>query len=491
MIGLTIFLYAAQYRDGSLWLEILLNSGSEITLKAKSVSTPRFNIAEIDSPISRQIDGNLSIKLMDADKVAFWGFLNRVEPINKHSLIREEDLIREFFAWADSQLVIRREKLIFEPTTFSAYESAKTYASQTGIPHKQILSIPMLNTTVRIVSGTNTYYFETPILIKTENELFINGASLGFSGEFILKSIGESLIINHFLPLEDYVGGVIQNEIGSSAPIEALKAQAVAARTHAISLLLYNRHKNDGYDLCNGTHCQVYKGMHLSNNNIIRSVHDTKNQIMVFGERVADATYHSSCGGKTDSSANIWKGTPLPFLMGVSCWEECDSLDLTNEKNARAWIDTKVSSAGASSWERATLSWEKTVSRSTLENNLGIKGLRHIGINKRGNSGRIVSISFYGDKKVTLDSEYRIRQVFGELSSSFFYIKGGSSVSQGADVIKATSTLQLRGKGSGHGVGMCQVGALKRARNGASFTDILQTYYPGIVLSDRWLQSDN
>ncbi|MDZ4182346.1 MAG: SpoIID/LytB domain-containing protein, partial [Candidatus Cloacimonadaceae bacterium] len=292
------------------------------------------------------------------------------------------------------------------------------------------------------------------------------------------------------LPLEDYVGGVIQNEIGNSAPIEALKAQAIAARTHAVSLLLYNRHKSDGYDLCNATHCQVYKGKHLSNDNIVRSVIETKYQIMVYGARVADATYHSSCGGRTDSSANIWKGTPLPFLMGVACWDDCDSLDLTNEKNARAWIDTKVVSPGASSWERATLQWEKTVTRTTLENNLGIKSLRRIEINKRGTSGRIVSMTFVGNNRVTLDSEYRIRQVFGGLSSSFFYIKGTYSSSKGAIVMQVPTKLQVKGKGSGHGVGMCQVGTLKRARDGMAYTDILQTYYPGTSLSDKWMEHD-
>ncbi|MDZ4182295.1 MAG: hypothetical protein U1B83_05400, partial [Candidatus Cloacimonadaceae bacterium] len=181
MLGLSCFLGAAQYREGSLWLEILLNSGSEISIKGKSGSVPELTIAEIDSPISRKVSGNLSIGLMDADKLAFWGFLNRVEQMDKSDPIMDDEVFREYFAWADSQLVIRREKLIFEQTTFANYEKAKNHALQTGIPQKQIQSIPMLNSTVKVVSAKQTYFFETPLLISSAQELFINGSSLGFS----------------------------------------------------------------------------------------------------------------------------------------------------------------------------------------------------------------------------------------------------------------------------------------------------------------------
>ncbi len=488
LLCLASFATAAEYRDGELWLEILLNSGSQLGIKAQDNSDLNIRITELASPISRELSGNLVIELLNAEKLAFWGFLNRSEPWQENS----SGLLREYFAWEDTLLVIKRENLVFEDITFSALDSAKRYATETGIPTSQIQSIPLINSTVRIRTDQGRFhYFETPLLIHTERPVQIGGVKLGFQGDFILKTIGEKLILTHFLPLEQYIAGVIQNEIGSTAPLEALKAQAVAARTHAISLLLYNRHQSDGYDLCNSTHCQVYKGDHLLNANILQAVEETRNQVLIIDGGIADATYHSCCGGKTDSSANVWKGRPLSHLMGVTCIPEAENLDLSQEKQARQWIDTPVNTQGMSSWERASLNWQKSVSRQSLCKNLGLSYLNRIVINQRGNSGRIVDMSFHGNTTVRLTSEYRIRQAFGTASSSCFYIKGNYSLgNNGTIVIYPGSTINIKGKGSGHGVGMCQVGALRLARQSVSYTDILYHFYPGTQITGQWMQHE-
>src|SRR5690606_27787494 len=114
-------------------------------------------------------------------------------------------------------------------------------------------------------------------------------------GEFVLKVRDGKLVLNQILPLEEYIAGVIPNEIGNNSPLEALKAQAVAARTHAVSLLLYNRHSKDGYDLCSSTHWQVYKAKHLRTERIEEAVMQSAGEVIVTEDRVADATYHSSC----------------------------------------------------------------------------------------------------------------------------------------------------------------------------------------------------
>lgn len=468
-------LHGAQIIDGVLWLEIFLKSGTAINIQSRDSAAPKFTVSEISSPISRELEGSLKISFMNWDKLPFWGVLNRIEPLSL-AMDDPDFAIQQSFVWQDSCLVLRQEKLVFEPESFTNQASALRYAQETGIPKPQVRAIPMLNATVKVQAGNHDYYFETPLLIQTENSVHTGDQKLGYSGQFILKAIGEKLVLTHFLPLEDYIGGVIQNEIGSSAPLEALKSQAVTARTHAVSLLLYNRHKGEGYDLCNGTHCQVYKGEYLSNANIRKAITETSGQILMGKNRVADATYHSSCGGKTDSSVNIWKGQPVEHLMGVTCITEAESHDLSTDAGAKAWINTRLDDADASSWEKATLQWTRQISRANLTKNLGLSKLSKIEILKRGNSGRIIQMRFTGNKTLTLDSEYKIRQAFGGLPSSFFYITQNGA------------TVAVKGKGAGHGVGMCQVGTLRLARAGWSYQQILARYYPGTQLSENWLK---
>lgn len=485
---LTQALFAAEYRNGQLYLEILLNSGSQLTFKSQGTAKPIISITEAASPISRVLQDNLSITLIDADRNMLWGFLNRTEPWQD----QEEGVLREYFAWQDSSLVIKQENLVFEDLSFAELDSAKRYASEAGRPQSQIQNIPLTNSSVQIKTDAGeTYYFETPLLMHTDSPIRIGAVNLGFSGDFRLKSSNDRMSVTHLIPLEEYISGVIPNEIGSNAPLEALKAQAVAARTHAISLLLSNRHKNDGYDLCNSTHCQVYKGKYLLNDSITQAVSETASELLLYAYRIAESTYHSACGGKTDSSANIWKGSPLPYLEGVTCCAEADSFELSNEAQVRKWIEIPLNTDGMSSWEKAAASWQTSISKQKLAKNLGLSYLNRITINKRGCSGRIIDMSFYGSSTVHLTSEYKIRQAFGNASSSLFYIRGHFSEAASGEVsIIPAATLLLKGRGSGHGVGMCQVGALRLARKGESYRQILEHYYPGTTISKNWMQDE-
>jgi SpoIID/LytB domain protein len=488
LLGLSLHSYAeaAQYRDGQLFLEVLLSSGSHIGLVPEDGVAGQVSVSEQMSPISRTLKTDLDIRFANPATDNLWGFLNRSEPWQDGS----DGVLREYFAWEDSCLVIKRENLVFEGTTFPDLDKARRYARETGIPDKQIQSIPITNATVKITSAESPdSYFETPLLIHSDAPLYIGGVKLGFSGDFILKAVGGSLVLTHLLPLEEYIAGVIQNEIGSNAPPEALKAQSVAARTHALGLLLYNRHTSDGYDLCNTTHCQVYKGKHLLNEVILAAVGETAGEVLVSEGKIADATYHSACGGKTDSSAAIWNGTPLPFLQGVTCIEAAQDLDLSQEASARRWISTPLDFPGMSSWERSALSWQTSISSQALARNVGLSWIERIVINKRGSSGRITDMSFYGSGTARLTSEYKIRQAFGGAKSSFFYINGPyTQARNGGTLIYPGSTIVLHGRGSGHGVGMCQVGALRMAREGSDYRSILSHYYPGTITYSDWNQ---
>lgn len=479
---------AAEYRDEQLFLEINLAAENSITLKSLNPNSG-IKLSEGDGLFSKTLKGNISISVVNQESLCYYGIL--AMKLSGEGLAADSlAVVREYFAWENNHLSIKHELLYFEEQSFSSFEAAESYVAEMRIPKTKIMEIPLINSTVKIMSDRGeTIYLETPLRLESDG-LKVNNGSLGFEGTFVLKTVKNKLVLNHYLPLEEYLAGVIQNEIGNNSPVEALKAQAVAARTHALSLLINNRHKADGYDLCSSTHCQVYKGKYLQNEAVRNAVRDCGSEALFIGGNIADATYHSSCGGKTDASSVVWKGKPVSHLNGITCIAEADSLDLSRERFARQWIDARISNEGMSSWERGALSWEKSISLGKLADNVGLSYINKIVITSRGRSGRITAMKFLGDREVKLENEYKIRQAFDNTLSSFFYIKGAYSESGDDVVINPKASLQLKGKGAGHGVGMCQVGALRMAREGKSYKEILQHYYPGTELKYDWMEAE-
>ncbi|MBM4403681.1 MAG: SpoIID/LytB domain-containing protein, partial [Candidatus Cloacimonetes bacterium] len=486
---MTGWLTAAQFIDGVLYLEVNLAAGNTLNLR----NGGHLTFAELDSPVSNGISGDLAITVAQKDVQQFWGIINRIEPVAREvDIDPDSDVIRRTLFWHNGKLLIRLERLVFEDVSFPALEEAKRYASQTGTPEVNICLIPLNHPRIRVTnrSGKEQYY-ELPVRLSSDKALNINDQNEGYAGDLIIRFADNRLIINHYLSLEDYVAGVIQHEIGGGAPLEALKVQSVATRTHAISMLLYNRHRDDGFDLCNTTHCQVYKGVYLQNANVLEAVKATRNIVMNHGNRVADAVYHSICGGKTDVSNVIWRGSPVDYLQGVTCMEEAEDYDLNSEAGVRQWINLRLEPPGMASWEKKNMNWSRSVSRRALQQNSGVSNITSIVINRRGVSGRIVSLTINGSSSKTYISEWQIRQTFGNLPSSLFYIVGNfTSNGNGAVVIRPGTYITMRGRGYGHGVGMCQVGTLNKAREGWLWEDILHFYYPGVELTDHWNMPD-
>ena len=485
ILSFASFLKAAEIRNGQLYLEVLIEADNNITLRPEKESESTINIYESDLPVCRKMNGRLEIDLIKTDKQACWGILSRIEPWTDNS----EGILSETFVWSDNHLELKKENLIYADTSFVCRDSALAYARAQGISDKMVQYIPLLGSTVKITtSRREKYYLETPLRIHSDYPLIINNHKETYSGDFYLKEIDNRLVFTQLVYLEDYVAGVIPYEIGDNAPLEAMKAQAVSVRTHSITLLTYNRHRNDGYDLCNTTHCQVYKGKYLINSNVQAAVDSTFNQILIINGRIADTPYHSNCGGHTDAAHQIWNSQPLPHLLGIPCISGVDSLDLTQEKQARQWINKNTIDPLMSSWEKAGMSWSYTISRKKLANNLGLNNIDKIIINQRSVSGRIIDMSFYGPEEVRILGEAKIREVFGGLRSSFFYIDGKYNSNRNGKVeIIPDGILNLKGKGYGHGVGMCQSGALRLAREGKNYWDILSFYYPGTQISTDWM----
>ncbi|NVN89563.1 MAG: SpoIID/LytB domain-containing protein [Desulfuromonadales bacterium] len=275
--------------------------------------------------------------------------------------------------------------------------------------------------------------------------VFINGKPYRGQSEISFGDRG-ILVVNELL-LEEYLVGLINCEVSSSWPIESVKAQAVIARTYA----LYRKElkKNAPFHLESSVLDQVYDGCLIEDSRAKRAVSETAGEVLTYNRAIIQAFYHSNCGGKTETSENVW-GLRLPYLKGVTC-EYCLGNSSSN--------------------------WEQKLELKDIEERLRAAGFKVSGVTDirpggRNNRGRLKNISVVsGRGTVTLaGDQFRKILGYGVIKSTNFSVR----VSDGAAVFS--------GIGNGHGVGLCQWGAKQRALNGFSYTEILSYYYPGTVL---------
>jgi len=297
------------------------------------------------------------------------------------------------------------------------------------------------------------------------------------------------------LPLELYLKGVVPAEMPASYPMEALKTQAVAARSVLLSKIGM-KHPNDPFDLCAHVHCQAYSGCTHHNDITSQAVDDTRGQVLMMNSRVAEAVYSASCGGHTEDKLNVWNPPGAPHLKGH--WDAPsgvkipDSLDLSLEKDVETWVsihpDVWCNTAAHKGLPEILIRaeesfrWEVTYSRRELEEIIRRKSGEDIGnlLNiiplARGNSGRLMEIEIQGTlRNLRVQRELNIRNILSPkyLRSACFTIE----VEEGKE--GQPINFILKGAGWGHGVGMCQVGAGVMAAEGKKYHEILNHYYPG------------
>ena len=243
-----------------------------------------------------------------------------------------------------------------------------------------------------------------------------------FGGVRINKVKGSLTVIN-IAPTEEYLRGVVGEEMSPAYPLEALKAQAVAARSFALKNR--ERHDKEGFDLCPTTHCQVYEG--FEDFEIVnKAVDETRGQVLTFKEKIADTNFHADSGGMTEAVADVW-GTNVAYLVPVK-----ELVELT-----APWT-MKFSAKDFSSRFGENFGDVKSIKLSTLT--IGKSA------NDRTSSGRVKSAQLVGTKKTLTISGIDLRRKFS-LPSTLFDMK-----LDGGEVI-------FTGYGRGHGVGMSQQGA--------------------------------
>lgn len=315
--------------------------------------------------------------------------------------------------------------------------------------------------------------------------------------EFRLDHEGKVGAISE-IPIDVYLRGVVPAEMPAGFPIEALKAQAVAARSEVLAKL-HTKHLNDPFDVCATEHCQVYAGVTPEDPRSNEAVIETSGEVLMRDGSLVDAVYAAVCGGHTEDAFLVWASPQSGAPKGVWCCAPQDTaqIDLTTEEGARQWILSKpnvycnIPAAllpVAPDYTRRHFRWEVTYNRQELEriiaHNTGqdIGTLYEILPVERGVSGRLMQIEILGSRKnLKIKKELNIRRVLSStmLESSCFVV----DIEQDEQGLPAEIT--LTGAGWGHGAGMCQVGAASLALQGKTYHEILAHYYPGATVM-RW-----
>ena len=262
-----------------------------------------------------------------------------------------------------------------------------------------------------------------------------------YNGDLLCYQDFSTIVMINTCNIEDYIAGVIKAESGVNSHKEYAKTQAIITRTY-----LYknsNRHIEDGYNFCDDTHCQAFHGI-TNDHGINLAAKETKGLVILDKDSaLIISSFHSNCGGMTAASKDVWV-TDLPYLRSIS------DPYCVRSRNAE--------------WERIfTLNeWAAYLQK------FGYKGAR--------NDAAV--FTFYQSKRTInykIGTFYipfeKIRSDF-RLKSSFF------------SIIADNNSIILKGKGYGHGVGLCQEGAMVMATRGSNYKEIISFYYPGVLVTD-------
>lgn len=302
-------------------------------------------------------------------------------------------------------------------------------------------------------------HVQLPVAVEPREIFLLNGSP--YRGKLILKRTSGGFLAINEVPLEHYLRGVVPCEMGSGAPLEALKAQAVAARSYALANL--GKHKHEGYDLVPTVYDQVYKGVGSEYESTDRAVAETRGMVLEYRGKPAEARYHSTCGGRTADARDIFSGARIPYLRSV------------NDRGGHLFRK-KVPFCAASPHFKWSRVWKKDEFYALVEKSLkSLLGVHNPG-KVRGvktmktRSGRV--------KELLVVTNRKSYKVYGDQVRSFF----GGLPSTKFDIVVRGNIIKLEGGGFGHGVGMCQWGAMGMAREGHEFKRILRHYYPGTRL---------
>jgi stage II sporulation protein D (peptidoglycan lytic transglycosylase) len=312
-----------------------------------------------------------------------------------------------------------------------------------------------------------------PLVVRPEgNSPFVAWGGKRYRGELVITATDSGMLVVNRLPMDDYLRGVVPLEIGNrtAAEFAAVQAQAVAARTYAYKHLTEAR----AFDMYSTVQDQVYGGVDAEKPQADTAIMTTADVVVLYNGQPITTPYHSTCGGSTAAVSEVWYNqSDQPYLRPVS-----DRIPGTDH----FYCDPSPRFSWTQSFDGPSLRavMEKYLAAYTNAPKAGAGRITDIREQGRTPSGRVAALTVQTDSgSYTLranDIRFVLRDPKGAiLNSTFFSFTRETS---GGEV----SSLTVNGRGYGHGIGMCQWGAIGRARAGQNYRTILETYYPGTTV---------
>jgi stage II sporulation protein D len=301
---------------------------------------------------------------------------------------------------------------------------------------------------------------------------FVTWNGKRYRGELLLSATDSGLLVVNRLPMDSYLRGVVPLEIGNrtAAEMAAVQAQAVAARTYAYKHLSTTR----AFDMYATVQDQVYGGVDAEKSQSDDAITTTADVVVLYNGQPITTPYHSTCGGSTAAVSEVWYDQPdQPYLRPVS-----DRIPGTSH----FYCDPSPRFSWTQSYDGAGLRavMEKYLAAYTNAPKANLGRITDVRTQGRTQSGRIAALTIQTESgSYTLkgnDIRFVLRDPKGTILNSTFFDYTASA--NGGEV----SNLTITGRGYGHGIGMCQWGAIGRARAGQNYRTILETYYPGTTI---------
>lgn len=283
--------------------------------------------------------------------------------------------------------------------------------------------------------------------------------------KFIVE--GDRITAVNCIGMEDYLMSVISSEMKSSASIELLKAHAVISRSWLKARLKDHKAGHEHFDVCADDHCQRYQGLTMAvGDDVCRAIDRTWGQVLEYGGDICDTRYSKCCGGRTELFSTCWEDVDLPYLQSVEdpfC--DCENSSILSQ----VLNDYDLHTADFHDW---TVQYTTDELSELVRTRTGIDFGTIVALEavERGPSGRIKYLRITGTlREEVIGKELAIRKA---LSSS--HLK-----SSAFEIEKSPDGFVLKGRGWGHGVGLCQIGAAAMAAQGYDYRQILSHYYVG------------
>ena len=322
-----------------------------------------------------------------------------------------------------------------------------------------------------------------------------------FSGILKLVVDEDKIVAINILPIEDYLTSVISSEMKSSCSLEFLKAAAVISRSwlyaqmqrrqeragqpapfftfvkgEGESIRWYDREDHTIFDVCADDHCQRYQGItRASNPQVAEAVNATRGQVLMYDGKVCDTRFGKCCGGQTNEYQYCWENIEVPYLRSVK-----DPYCNTSDKKILRQVlnDYDLETHDFYEWTEE-LSQEEIHERITSHLKMDLGPILNLEIVEKGPGGHISKLRIVGkDKAFIIGKELEIRRLLStsHLKSSAFTVET-KNVRGGVP-----QRFVLHGRGWGHGVGLCQIGAAVMGERGFSYKQILKHYYTDVQI---------